>query len=81
MCLEGPYDLEGLRQDANMPVVAADEEVVRSGTKAAQIITLATSALSRLYWSKFQLTSKIEELFPSSGKWTSEMSKKLKTFH
>jgi len=45
--LEGPYDLEGLGEDANVAIVATDEEIVRSGAKAAQIITLTTSALTQ----------------------------------
>lgn len=47
MCFERPYDLEGLRQDADVAIVAADEDVVRPGTDAVEIITLATSALKQ----------------------------------
>lgn len=44
MCFERPYDLEGLGEDADMAIVAADEDIVGPGTDAVKIIALATSA-------------------------------------
>lgn len=44
MCFECPYNLEGLREDADMAIVATDEDVVGPGTDALKVIALATSA-------------------------------------
>ena len=82
MCFERPYDLESLGEDADVAVVAADEDVVGPGTDTVEIIALATSALKQICLLETRLTSKAEELSPSlSGNVTSETSKKLKTFH
>ena len=45
MGFERPYDLEGLREDADIAIVATDEDIVGSGANAVEIIALATSAL------------------------------------
>lgn len=47
MCFERPYDLEGLGENADVAVIAADEDVVGSRTDAVEIIALATSALKQ----------------------------------
>ena len=44
MCFEGPDNLESLRENANLPIIAAHEYIVRTRTNAAQFIALATSA-------------------------------------
>lgn len=43
--LECPNDLERLREDPHMAVIAADKEVVRAGTYGVELITLAESAI------------------------------------
>lgn len=48
MCFECPYDLEGLREDADVAIVAAHEDVVGSGTDAVEIIALTTSAIKQI---------------------------------
>ena len=48
MCFECPYDLEGLGEDADVAVVAADEDVVGPGTDTVEIIALATSAFKQI---------------------------------
>lgn len=48
MCFERPYDLEGLGEDVDVAVVAADEDVVGPGTDTVEIIALATSALTQI---------------------------------
>ena len=45
MCPERAYDLEGLGEDVDMAIVAADKDVVGSGTDAVKVGALATSAL------------------------------------
>ncbi len=81
MRLECSYDLEGLGEDANTSIITTNKEGVRTRAYTIQVIALAISVSSRLRWSKPRLTSKIEKLSSSSGKSTSDTSKKLKTFH
>ena len=47
MCFERPYDLERLGEDADVAIVAADEDIVGPGTDAVEIIALATSAIKQ----------------------------------
>lgn len=47
MCFERPYDFEGLGEDADVAIIATDEDVVGPGTDAVKIIALATSALKQ----------------------------------
>ena len=44
MGFECPYDFEGLREDADVAIAAADEDIVRPRADAMEIIALATSA-------------------------------------
>lgn len=43
MGFEGPDHLEGLRKYADMAITAAQENIIRSGAKAAELVTLAMS--------------------------------------
>ena len=47
MCPERAYDLEGLGEDTDVAIVAADKDVVGSGTDAVEVVALATSALKQ----------------------------------
>lgn len=47
MGFERPYDLEGLREDADIAIVATHEDIVGPGADAVEIIALATSALKQ----------------------------------
>ena len=47
MCLERAYDLEGLGKNTDVAIVAADEDIVGSGTDAVEVVALATSALKQ----------------------------------
>lgn len=47
MCFERSNDLEGLGEDADVAIVAADEDVVGPRTDTVEIIALATSALEQ----------------------------------
>ena len=42
--LKGLDDLKGFRQDPNVAIAVAEEQIVRSRTQAAKLIALATSA-------------------------------------
>ena len=44
MGFERPYDFEGLREDADVAIVATNEDVVGPRADAMEIIALATSA-------------------------------------
>ena len=44
MGLESPYDFDGLGEDADVAIAAANEYIVRPRADAMEIITLATSA-------------------------------------
>ena len=44
MGFERPYDFEGLREDADVAIAAANEDIVGSRAYTMEIITLATSA-------------------------------------
>ena len=48
MCFERPYDLEGLGEDVDVAVVAADEDIVVPVTDTLYIINIATSALTQI---------------------------------
>ena len=47
MGFEGPYDLEGLGEDAHVAIAAANEDIVGPRADAMKIIALATSALKQ----------------------------------
>ena len=47
MGLECPYDFEGLGEDVNMAVAAADKDVVGTGADTVEIIALAMSTLGQ----------------------------------
>ena len=47
MRLEGPHNFQCLRKNADMAIIAADEEIIRSRTYTIQIVALATSALKQ----------------------------------
>ncbi len=47
MGFERPYDLEGLGEDADVAIAAADEDIVRPGADTMEIIALVTSALKQ----------------------------------
>ena len=44
MGFERPYDFKGLREDADVAIDVANEDIVRPRADAMQIIALATSA-------------------------------------
>ena len=44
MGFERPYDFEGLREDADVAIAAANENIVGTRADAMEIIALATSA-------------------------------------
>ena len=44
MGFERPYDFESLREDADVAIAAADEDVVGPRANGMEIIALATSA-------------------------------------
>ena len=44
VCLEGPDNLEGPREDPNLAIVPAEKQIIGSGTDTAEVIALAVLA-------------------------------------
>ena len=78
MGLEGPDDLESLRKYVNPAISSADEQILRSSGKAAELRALAR--LGTLGTSRIVILTCMGEVL-SEGKCTSLTSKKLKLFH
>ena len=82
MRFEGTDDLEGLREDANVAIVAAQEDIVRAGADAAQVVLWATSvSCDADGFEDRTRTSKTAEPSAPSGGFTCVTSKKLKVIH